>query len=53
LLFWAITSNKVGFAKYRNRYIQIGQSADAVISFPAEALRTSGLELSEVGKLDM
>jgi NADPH2:quinone reductase len=53
LLFWAITPNEVGFAKYRNRYIQIGQSAGAVISFPAEALRTSELELSGVGKLDL
>jgi NADPH:quinone reductase-like Zn-dependent oxidoreductase len=43
LLFRAITPSEVGFAKHRTRYIQIGQSAGAVISFPAEALRTSGL----------
>jgi len=51
LLFRAITPNEVGFAKHRTRYIQIGQSAGAVISFPAEALRTSGLELSGVGSI--
>ena len=47
----AITPNEVGFAKHRTRYIQIGQAAGAVISFPAAALRTSGLELSGVGKV--
>src|SRR5580700_4845951 len=51
LLFRAITPNEVGFAKHRTRYIQIGQAAGAVISFPAAALRTSGLELSGVGKV--
>ena len=51
LLFRAITPNEVGFAKHRTRYIQIGQSAGAVISLPAEALRTSGLELSGVGSI--
>lgn len=53
LLFRAITPNEVGFAKHRTRYIQIGQAAGAVISFPAEALRTSGLELSGVGKVPL
>jgi NADPH:quinone reductase-like Zn-dependent oxidoreductase len=53
LLFKAITPNEVGFAKHRTRYIQIGQAAGAVISFPAEALRTSGLELSGVGKVPL
>jgi len=51
LLFRAITPNEVGFAKHRTRYIQIGQAAGAAISFPAEALRTSGLELSGVGNV--
>lgn len=51
LLVRAITPNDVGFAKHRTRYIQIGQSAGAVISLPAEALRTSGLELSGPGKV--
>ncbi len=51
LLFRAITPSEVGFARHRTRYIQIGQSAGAVISLPAEALRTSGLELSGVGSV--
>jgi NADPH:quinone reductase-like Zn-dependent oxidoreductase len=51
LLFRAITPNEAGFARHRTRYIQIGQAAGAVISFPAEALRTSGLELAGVGNV--
>jgi NADPH:quinone reductase-like Zn-dependent oxidoreductase len=51
VLFKAITPNEVGFARHRTRHIQIGQAAGAVISFPAEALRTSGLELSGVGNV--
>ena len=51
LLFKALTPTEAGFAKHRTRYIQIGQAAGAVISFPAEALRTSGLELSGVGSV--
>jgi NADPH:quinone reductase-like Zn-dependent oxidoreductase len=51
LLFKAITPGEAGFAKHRTRYIQIGQAAGAVISFAAEALRTSGLELSGVGNV--
>jgi NADPH:quinone reductase-like Zn-dependent oxidoreductase len=45
LLFRALTPGDVGFAKRRTRYIQIGQAAGAAITFLAEALRTSGLEL--------
>ena len=51
LLFRAITPNEVGFARHKTRYIQIGQSAGTVISLAAEALRTSGLELSGVGNV--
>jgi NADPH:quinone reductase-like Zn-dependent oxidoreductase len=51
LLFKAITPDEVGFAKHSTRYVQIGQAAGAVISFAAEALRTSGLELSGVGRV--
>ncbi len=51
LLFRAITPNEAGFARHRTRYIQIGQSAGAVISFRAEALRTSGLEMSGLGNV--
>ncbi len=51
LFFRAITPRNVGFAKGRTRYIQVGQSAGAVISLPAETLRTSGLELSGAGEI--
>ncbi len=51
LLFRAITPNEAGFARHRTRYIQIGQSAGAVITFRAEALRTSGLEMSGLGNV--
>jgi NADPH:quinone reductase-like Zn-dependent oxidoreductase len=49
LLFKTLTPNEASFAKRRTRYVQIGQSAGAAITFLAEALRTSGLELSGVG----
>ena len=42
---------KHGFVICLSRAEQIGQAAGAVISFPAEALRTSGLELSGVGNV--
>ncbi len=51
LLFRTITPSEVGFAKRRTRYVQIGQAAGASITFLAEALRTSGLELAGVGKV--
>ena len=51
LLFRALTPSDVGFAKRRTRYIQIGQSAGAAVTFLAEALRTSGLELTGVGNV--
>jgi len=51
LLFKAITPADVGFAKRRTRHVQIGQSAGAALTFFAEALRTSGLELTGVGKV--
>lgn len=46
LLFRALTPSNVGFPKRRTRYFQIGQAAGPAISFLAEALRTSGLELT-------
>jgi NADPH:quinone reductase-like Zn-dependent oxidoreductase len=51
LLFRAITPSDVGFAKRRTRYVQIGQSAGPAITLLAEALRTSGLELTGVGNV--
>jgi NADPH2:quinone reductase len=51
LLFRALTPSEAGFAKRRTRYVQIGQSAGASITFLAEALRTSGLELTGVGNV--
>ena len=49
LLFRTLTPSHVGFATHRTRYVQIGQAAGAAITFLAEALRTSGLELAGVG----
>jgi len=51
LLLRALTPSTAGFAGHRTRYVQIGQSAGAVVSFPAAALRTSGLELSGAGNI--
>lgn len=51
LLFRALTPSDVGFAKRRTRYVQIGQAAGSTIAFPAEALRTSGLELTGAGNV--
>jgi NADPH:quinone reductase-like Zn-dependent oxidoreductase len=51
LLFKAITPDQVGFARHKIRYVQIGQAAGPLISFPAEALRTSGLELTGAGNV--
>ena len=53
LLFRTLTPSTVGFAKRRTRYIQIGQAAGSAITFPAEALRTSGLELTGAGSIPM
>lgn len=49
LLFKALTPTTAGFAKHRTRYVQIGQAAGPAITFLAEALRTSGLELTGAG----
>lgn len=51
LLFRTLTPTEVGFARRRTRYVQIGQAAGASITFLAEALRTSGLELTGVGNV--
>lgn len=46
LLFRALTPTVAAFAKHKTRYIQIGQAAGPAITLVAEALRTSGLELT-------
>jgi NADPH:quinone reductase-like Zn-dependent oxidoreductase len=46
ILFKTLTPTAAGFAPRRIRYVQIGASAGATISLSAEALRTSGLELT-------
>jgi NADPH2:quinone reductase len=51
LLFQALKPTVAGFAKHRTRYVQIGQAAGSAITFLAEALRTSGLELTGAGNI--
>jgi NADPH:quinone reductase-like Zn-dependent oxidoreductase len=51
LLFKTLTPTSAGFAKRRTRYVQIGQAAGPAITFFAEALRTSGLELTGAGNI--
>jgi NADPH:quinone reductase-like Zn-dependent oxidoreductase len=51
LLLRTLVPKEVGFARRRIRLVQIGQSAGASISLAAETLRTSGLELTGVGKI--
>ncbi|HSZ86634.1 MAG TPA: zinc-binding alcohol dehydrogenase family protein [Puia sp.] len=51
LLLKTLVPKQVGFATHTTRFVQIGQSAGANITLPAETLRTSGLELMGVGKI--
>lgn len=46
LLLKTLVPKQVGFAAHSTRFIQIGQSAGESISLPAEAIRTSGLEIT-------
>ncbi|WP_040203590.1 quinone oxidoreductase family protein [Neobacillus jeddahensis] len=46
LLIKALTPQELGFTGHRTRLIQIGEKAGASISLPADALRTSGLEIT-------
>jgi len=48
VLFKALTPSSAGFAKRRTRYIQLGQAAGPAITLLAEALRTSGLEITGI-----
>ena len=45
LLLKALTPHELSFAKHKIRLVQIGEMADSTVSLPAEALRTSGLEI--------
>ena len=51
LLLQTLVPKEAGFAKRRIRFVQIGQAAGANISLAAETLRTSGLELTGIGKI--
>lgn len=46
ILFKTLTPKVAGFANRRIRYVQIGASAGPTLTLSADALRTSGLELS-------
>ena len=46
-----LVPKQASFATHTTRFVQIGQSAGANITLPAETLRTSGLELMGVGKI--
>jgi NADPH:quinone reductase-like Zn-dependent oxidoreductase len=51
LIFGALVPTEAGFARRRVRYVQIGQAAGPTITLSAEALRTSGLELTGAGNI--
>jgi NADPH2:quinone reductase len=51
ILIGTFVPKEVGFAKWRIRYLQIGEKAGSHISLSGSALRTSGLELMGVGKI--
>lgn len=49
LLLEALVPRELSFARHRVRFVQIGEMAGPTISLPAQALRTSGLELLGAG----
>lgn len=49
ILLNALIPEELAFAKHRTRLIQIGMMAGSHISLPADALRTSGLEIMGAG----
>jgi NADPH2:quinone reductase len=51
LLLGTIVPKEAGFARRRVRLVQIGQAAGPTIALDAEAVRTSGLELSGAGNI--
>jgi NADPH:quinone reductase-like Zn-dependent oxidoreductase len=51
LFLRTLVPKAAGFATHKTRFVQIGESAGATISLPAEVLRTSGLEISGAGNI--
>jgi NADPH2:quinone reductase len=49
LLIQALTPEQLSFARHSIRLVQIGEAAGPAISFAADALRTSGLEIRGAG----
>jgi NADPH:quinone reductase-like Zn-dependent oxidoreductase len=49
VLIKAFVPRALSFARHRIRLVQIGEAAGPAISLPADALRTSGLEISGAG----
>lgn len=49
LLLAALVPHELGFARRRVRLVQIGEAAGQRIALPADALRTSGLEITGAG----
>jgi NADPH2:quinone reductase len=49
LLIESLTPNDLSFARHRTRLVQIGKMAGSKIALPADALRTSGLEIVGAG----
>jgi NADPH:quinone reductase-like Zn-dependent oxidoreductase len=49
LLLEALVPRELSFARHRVRFVQIGEMAGPTIALPAQALRTSGLELLGAG----
>ena len=49
LLIQALVPHELAFPAKRTRLIQIGEMAGAALTLPADALRTSGLEISGAG----
>ncbi len=51
LLFKTLVPKEAGFAVHRTRFVQIGEAAGPTISLSAEAIRTSGLEITGAGNI--
>jgi NADPH:quinone reductase-like Zn-dependent oxidoreductase len=51
LLLKSIVPREVGFARRRVRLVQIGQAAGPTLALDAEAVRTSGLEITGAGSV--
>ena len=51
LLFKTLVPKEAGFAVHKTRFVQIGEAAGPTISLPAEAIRTSGVEITGAGIL--